>query len=147
MNDAVRAPFAVLHLEGWTVVRVKADLDAAASQALLDEVARDLVPGAMLALDLGHHPVDADLASRLHDALGLLPDGERVVVVEPDAERRGVLRAAGIADVHESLDAALGVADPSIRRVEDSRDAPLAIAQGDASLLATEDFEEGTRRV
>jgi hypothetical protein len=96
----------VTHLMGWTVVRVT---DVADLGALDDH----LVAGGQVVLELSRDLGDA------HDAalVGLRPAyesaGTDLRVVVADGEARERLRAAGVRDVHESLDAAVGDVAPA----------------------------------
>jgi hypothetical protein len=66
--------------------------------------------------------------------------GARLVVVDPVTESRETLRAAGVTDVHESLDAALDVTAKVLREAAVGWPArPLAPSSGDALLVASED--------
>jgi anti-anti-sigma regulatory factor len=110
--------FSTLHLQGWTVVRVSADLDHAAGDALTEAVEAELEPGGSLVLDLKHHRIDDDIVDTLLDAAAEAASADATFAVVAEDERtRTTLRDAGLARVHESLDDALRVtARPRGRR-------------------------------
>ena len=64
--------------------------------------------------------------------------GARLVTVESNEQERERLRAAEVAEVYESLDAALHVTAAALRPAV-SAPTPLVPASGDALLVATED--------
>jgi hypothetical protein len=95
----------VTHLMGWTVVRVDdgADLDAVAEEVLTD---------AQVVLELRSDPgVERDAA--LVQWQSTAGSAAARVVVASDEVLRERLRAAGLRDVFESLDAAVGDEAPA----------------------------------
>jgi hypothetical protein len=125
---------------GWTVVRAT---PSAQTDGFSVDVRAELSAGALVAIEIG-----ADLVEDLtvHGTLLLLQSeavavGARIVVVVTSGPERDRLAAAGIVDVHESLDAALG-SDAEVLR-EAQRGAvmpPLAPAMGDTVIVAAEDL-------
>jgi anti-anti-sigma regulatory factor len=139
-QDDVRGPVTDIHVADWTIVHVGQDLDAARASALHEHIAPMLVPGAHVAVDLRRSTVSADAVPVLRDLVDRGSAlGTAVVVVEPRGEVRETLRAAGLGEVHESLDAAvhdLAAAHGGTHR------AGLASypAASDASTVAAEDL-------
>ena len=129
-----------VHVAGWTVVQVAGDLDVAGAAQLVTHVAPELVSGAGVAVDLRAARVDPIAGL---DAMRVLLAtatrvGARLVTVESNEQERQRLRAAGFAEVYESLDAALHVTTAVLRSAV-SAPAALVPASGDALLVATED--------
>jgi anti-anti-sigma regulatory factor len=107
-QDDVRGPVTDIHVADWTIVHVGQDLDAATAGALREHIAPMLVPGAHVAVDLRRSAVSADAVPVLRELVDRASAlGTAVVVVEPRGEVRESLRAAGLGEVHESLDAAV----------------------------------------
>jgi len=98
----------VTHLMGWVVVRAAAPDDLAVVEGLLQ-------PGARVALELPHDlgPGTDDVVLALQSAAG--EQGAELVVVAGE-QARDRLRAAGVQDVSESLDAAVGDVAPAQHR-------------------------------
>ncbi len=130
----------ITHLMGWTVVRAT---PSAQTDGFSDDVRVELIAGAQVAIELGTDPVE-DLA--VHGTLLILQAeasavGARIVVVVTSGLERDRLAVAGVVDVYESLDAALG-SDAEVLR-EAQRGAvipPLAPAMGDTVIVAAEDL-------
>jgi hypothetical protein len=129
-----------VHVAGWTIVQVACDLDSAASRVLESHVDPLLVHGARVAIDLRRAVIDpvrtpAAILTLTVRAGGV---GAHVAVVESDARKREQLRAAGVPDVYESLDAAVHVTTPVLRRAAGPRpEPPLIPASGDVWLPDT----------
>lgn len=109
-----------VHVAGWTVVRAAGPFDEAGAQRLLQRVQPLLGEGAQLVLDV--REVGDDLETLSHAAGGLAATaraaGATLVLVLADGPARDRLRAAGVGEVYESLDAALGVTAPVLREAE-----------------------------
>ena len=132
-----------VHVAGWTIVRVSGELDEAGVVALERHIAPALTAGAMLAIDRrGGAPVPVAAAAAVHRlSVTATGAGARLVVVDPDQASRETLRSAGVADVHESLDAALGATGPVLREAAaGSSEHPLVPSSGDAMLVANQDL-------
>ena len=132
-----------VHLAGWTIVRVAEDLDAAGIDELAGHVEPELTHGAQVAVDLRAAHLDPATGPEAIRGLAATAErmGARLVVVEADEAEREALRAAGIDEVYESLDAALHVTSPTLIEAESPPPPrPLAPASGDAILVATEDY-------
>ena len=138
-EQSASEPLVDVHVADWTVVHVRRDLDLDTVSALATHLTPLLEPGSRIAVDLRRSAVEpATAVAVLHLAEAATASGARLVVVEPRAEAREVLRAAGVAHVHESLDAAVHDLAPVAR--EPRREAPpLAPASSDAMLVAAED--------
>jgi len=139
-QDDVRGPVTDIHVADWTIVHVGADLDAATARALREHIAPMLVPGGHVAVDLRRSAVAPDAVPVLRELVDRgAALGTAVVVIEPRGAVRESLRAAGVGDVHESLDAAvhdLAAAHGGTHRAGQAS----YPAASDASTVAAEDI-------
>jgi hypothetical protein len=132
-----------VHVSDWTIVHLTGDVTADSAEALAAHVTPMLTPGAHVAIDVRRGSIQpgpgvAKLVALLEAAEA---GGARVVVIQPHADERESLLADGVFDVHESLDAALGVHDPAVTHARDRRNGPaLAPAVTDALLVTAEDM-------
>jgi len=135
-----------VYVAGCTIVRVRVHLDEAGLVALERHVEPALTAGATVAIDMcGGGPVPVAAAAAV-ERLTVTASrvGARLVVVDPGQESRRTLRAAGVTDVHESLDAALGVTGPVLREAAaGSSGRPSVPSSGDATLVANQDLTSG----
>ncbi len=109
-----------VHVAGWTVVRAAGPFDEAGVQQLLRRVQPLLGEGAQVVLDVrdvGDEP-EALRSAATGLAATARERGTRLVLVLADGPARDRLRAAGVQEVSESLDAALGVTAPVLREAE-----------------------------
>lgn len=123
-----------VHLEGWTVVRLRGALAGPAVEPVTTRVASLLQDGDAVALDLGHEPVDD---TGLAAVIALAGAGAQLVVVVSDEDSRERMRGAGATAVHESLDAALEVTAAPLREAGPGSAARLTPAAGDALIVTT----------
>ena len=143
MTEEVHAAWLTeLHVAGWTIVRVRGDLDPDRAGELHDRVAAGLVSGACVAVDLlaarNGPAVGVDVLRELAATASRV--GARLVTIVAGEQEREGLRGAGVPEVYESLDVALGVTSPVLREAgAPAPPSPLAPASGDAQLVATED--------
>jgi len=136
-NEDGATAFRVLHLEGWTVIGARRDVDDAALSELL------LMLGTLAGptvLDLAHHVVEQAQRAQLVEALLGLPDTTALVVVSSRDTERDALAALGMTQVYESLDAAVGVSEAPIIRQEDRTSAAAHPAASDVETVAAEDL-------
>ena len=127
----------VAHLGDWTVLSIRAGYDHA---ELIGAAAPELARGARLVLDFHGSPADpvsrGEVLTRLSQAA--VDGSARLVVVERETAMRERWREIGVADVHESLEDAVGDVAPAVL------DGPplehLFPAAGDATLVATDDI-------
>jgi len=137
MSFDPQALIRVSHLGDWTVVSIRGGYD---HDELVARVAPELQSGAALALDFHGSPSDPDSRGALLAELSraATEGGARLAVVERSAEMRQAWLDLGVAEVHESLDSAVGdVAPAVVDRPPHERMLP---AQGDATLVATDDI-------
>jgi len=138
------APFRLQHLEGLTIVRLRRDVDAATREQVTQVL--DDCTGAVV-LDLADHVVaDTELAPLVEALRTLASRGGAVMVVSSRASGRDALRAQGFADVHESLDSAVGALGAPILRQEEHHEAGLSPAASDSQTVAAEDLLGGSGR-
>lgn len=129
----------VAHLGDWTVLSIRAGYDHA---ALIAAAEPELAHAAQLVLDFHGSPSDpagrGEVLTRLSRAA--VDGGGRLVVVEREAAVRARWREIGVADVHESLESAVGDVAPAVL------DGPplehLFPAASDATLVATDDISD-----
>ena len=127
----------VAHLGDWTVLSIRAGYDHA---ALISSAEPELAHGARLVLDFHGSPTDPDGRAEVLTRLSRAAvDGQaRLVVVEREAAMRQRWREIGVAEVHESLEAAVGDVAPAVL------DGPplehLFPAASDATLVASDDI-------
>ena len=145
-DTAAAGPIRVQHLEGWTMLRLRAEFDPTASDALHAALAAATGP---VVIDLGAHTAGDAERARLADAVLALATLERaVVVVSAHDPEREALRALGVAGVYESLDAAVGDSDAAYTRQEDRHGSALPLATSDTTTVSAEDLlgDSGDRR-
>ena len=128
----------VVHLEGWTVLRVRRDLDAAAAGLLVEAVAGE--DATRIAVDLERHTIGDGLLALLDAVLARRSLGATVVVVASADDQREALREAGAGEVFESLDEALHVEAPAIVVQQDHVAAALPPSQGDVTVVTANDL-------
>ena len=129
--------FRVLHLEGWTLIRARRDVDDAALSELIPMLGALAGP---TVLDLAEHGVADAQRAQLVEALVGLADTARLVVVSSRDTERDALEALGMTQVYESLDAAVGVAGaPIIRQADRVAEAGYPAAS-DVETVAAEDL-------
>ena len=136
-NGSSSAAFRVLHLEGWTVIGARRDVDDAALSELIPMLGTLAGP---TVLDLAYHVVADAQRTQLVEALFGLADTTRLVVVSSRATERSALDALGMTQVYESLDAAVGVAEAPIIRQEDRTTGAVHPAASDVETVAAEDL-------
>jgi hypothetical protein len=129
----------VSHLGDWTIVSVRAGYDHA---ELIDAAAPELARGARLVLDFHGSPADPDARAEVLTRLSRAAvDGSaRLVVVERETAVRERWREIGVAEVHESLDDAVGDVAPAV--LDGPPREHLLPAAGDATLVATDDISD-----
>jgi|GEM_PF-5160440 len=132
-----------VHIAGWTIITLRqAGLDA------LDAVAAQLAddPVADVVLDLRDvgPPDQAATARLLALAAAHSRAGGTVVAVAGDAGIRGVLTAGGLR-ASESLDDALAVTAPPLRRGDAAPGVPSTVSAADATVAAATDLAGGPR--
>ena len=139
-------PIRVQHLEGWTLLRLRTTLDAAASDALHTALEAETGP---VVVDLAAHTAADDTErQRLADDVRALATPERdVLVVSTHEPERHALRALGVA-AYESLDAAVDDSDAPFTRQEERHGGALPPATADSTTVSAEDLlgGGGTRR-
>jgi len=136
-RDSSTSTYRVLHLEGWTVLYARRDIDEAALSDLIPVLGTLAGPAV---LDLGDHAVAEAQRADLVAALSAPSDNAGIVVVASRATERDALSALGLAQVYESLDAAVGDADAPILRQEDHVTAVISPAASDAVTVSAEDL-------
>ena len=132
------APYSVVHLEGWALVRVRRDLDAASLGVVLDALRGERSP--RVALDLERHSVGDGVGSVVDTVRGLVSSGSAAVVVSCDDAQREALVRGGLAQVYESLDQALEVDAPAIVFQHDQRGAALPPSAADVTVVTANDL-------
>ena len=139
-------PIRIQHLEGWTLLRLRTTLDAAASEALHSALEAETGP---IVVDLAAHTAADDVErQRLADTVAALATPERdVLVVSTHEPERHALRALGVA-AYESLDAAVNDSDAPFTRQEDRHSSALPPSTADTTTVSAEDMLGGgdTRR-
>ena len=129
--------FRVLHLEGWTLIRARRDVDDAALSELIPMLGALAGP---TVLDLAEHGVADAQRAQLVAVLVGLADTARLVVVSSRDTERAALDALGMAKVYESLDAAVGVVGAPIIRQADRVTEAGYPAASDVETVAAEDL-------
>jgi hypothetical protein len=129
--------FRVLHLEGWTLIRARRDVDDAALSELIPMLGALAGP---TVLDLAEHGVADAQRAQLVEALVGLAETARLVVVSSRDTERDALEALGMTQVYESLDAAVGVAGAPIIRQADRVVEAGYPASSDVETVAAEDL-------
>lgn len=129
--------FRVLHLEGWTVIGARRELDAAALSELVPLLGTLAGP---TVLDLADHAVEEAQRAHLVEALAGPAGTARLVVVSSRATERDALEALGTTEVYESLDAAVGVAEAPLIRQEDRVGEAVHPAASDVETVAADDL-------
>ena len=123
------------HLGDVTVMSLRAGYDHG---ELVDRATRELAAGGRLVLDFHGSPADpaarGELLRRIVAGTAGAPG--TLAVVERAAADRATWRELGI-EVHESLDDAVGDVAPAV--LDGPPQEHLAPAQGDATLVATDD--------
>jgi hypothetical protein len=126
----------VSHVGDWTIVTARAGYD---HDELIGTAEPELARGARVVVDVHGPPADpdgrADVIARLSRAA--VGGSAHLAVVERDAAVRERWREAGVAEVHESLDDAVGDVAPAV--LDGPPSEHLLPAAGDAILVATDD--------
>lgn len=129
--------FRMVHLEGWTLIRVGRDVDDATMSELIGMLGTVAGP---VVLDLAGHVVAEAQRAHLVEALSGLADTARLVVVSSRDTERDALDALGMAQVYESLDAAVGVAEATVIRQDERVIGAAHPAASDVETVAAEDL-------